>query len=261
VFPIAVSLNRDKGLQGALMRLLLIAGMGESVGLARDLSAIAGFEVICVTEGRAVARAEPPAKIYDGKFDTDAEFVQYLADQQFDMVVDAAHPFEFRLGTLAQSCGLPYLKVMRDQWHPSPHETWISSTSVEDAVSKIPDNKRVFVATGHGSVFAVENRPSIYVLCRQLAQHTRTFPLPNGEYVFGEGPFSVEAEMALFKSLKVDFLLLRNSGSVQGRTKVAAACALGIKVIMIEQKGLNLDPSQMAPLKDVVKRVIDYADH
>lgn len=243
------------------MKLLLIAGMGESVGLARDLSAIAGFEVICVTEGRAVARAEPPAKIYDGTFDTNAEFVQYLANQRFDMVVDAAHPFEFRLGMLARNYGLGYLRVVRDHWRPLPNETWVSATSVEDAFSNIPDHSRVFAATGHGSIFAAENRPNIYVLCRQLALHGRTFPLPNGEYVFGEGPFSVEAEMALFQSLKVDHLILRNSGSVQGRTKVTAACVLGIKVIMIEQKGLNLDPSQTSSLKDAVKRVTDYANH
>ncbi|MBT3466457.1 MAG: hypothetical protein HN456_04575, partial [Rhodobacteraceae bacterium] len=54
------------------MKLLLIAGMGESVALARELSVIEGHEVICVTEGRAVARAEPPVKIYDGIFQTDA---------------------------------------------------------------------------------------------------------------------------------------------------------------------------------------------
>jgi precorrin-6A/cobalt-precorrin-6A reductase len=240
------------------MKLLLIAGMGESVGLARDLSAIAGFEVICVTEGRAVARAEPPAKIYDGAFDTDEAFVQYLSDQQFDMVVDAAHPFEFRLGTLARNHGLPYLRVVRDQWHPKADEGWISATSMENAVSKIPDHSRVFIVTGHGSVFAVEHRPSVYVLCRQLAPHTRRFPLPNGEYVFGEGPFSVEAEMSLFQSLKVDFLILRNSGSLQGYTKVAAACKLGVKVIMIEQNNLNLPRRQIAPVGDVVNWVINY---
>ncbi|MFT5796477.1 MAG: precorrin-6A/cobalt-precorrin-6A reductase [Candidatus Azotimanducaceae bacterium] len=243
------------------MKLLLIAGMGESVGLARDLSAIAGFEVICVTEGRAVARAEPPAKIYDSRFETDEEFVRYVIDQRFDTVIDAAHPFEFRLGKLVLGLGLPYLRVMRDAWHPLPDETWINTASMKDAVAAISSGARVFLATGRGSVFAFENRPDVHVMCRQLAQHDRSFPLTNGEYIFGEGPFSVAAEMVVFQSLNVDHLVLRNSGSDQGRSKVDAACALGIKVIMIERPQMELAPSQMASLDNVVNKVIQFADH
>lgn len=243
------------------MKLLLIAGMGESVGLARDLSAIAGFEVICVTEGRAVARADPPAKIYDSLFETDEEFVRYVTDQRFDMVIDAAHPFEFRLGALVLGLGLPYLRVMRDAWHPLPDETWINTASMKNAVAAISSGARVFLATGRGSVFAFENRPDVHVMCRQLAQHDRSFPLTNGEYIFGEGPFSVAAEMVVFQSLNVDHLVLRNSGSDQGRSKVDAACALGLKVIMIERPKMELAPSQMTSLENVVNKVTKYADH
>lgn len=243
------------------MKLLLIAGMGESVGLARDLSAIAGFEVICVTEGRAVARAEPPAKIYDSRFETDEEFVRYVTDQRFEMVIDAAHPFEFRLGKLVLGLRLPYLRVMRDAWHPLPDETWINTASMKDAVAAISSGARVFLATGRGSVFAFENRPDVHVMCRQLAQHDRSFPLTNGEYIFGEGPFSVSAEMIVFQSLNVDHLVLRNSGSDQGRSKVDAACALGLKVIMIERPKMELATSQMTSLENVVNKVIQFADH
>ena len=243
------------------MKLLLIAGMGESVGLARDLSAIAGFEVICVTEGRAVARAEPPAKIYDSRFETDEEFVRYVTDQRFEMVIDAAHPFEFRLGKLVLGLRLPYLRVMRDAWHPLPDETWINTASMKDAVAAISSGARVFLATGRGSVFAFENRPDVHVMCRQLAQHDRSFPLTNGEYIFGEGPFSVSAEMIVFQSLNVDHLVLRNSGSDQGRSKVDAACALGLKVIMIERPKMELATSQMTSLENVVNKVTKYADH
>lgn len=235
--------------------------MGESVGLARDLSAIAGFEVICVTEGRAVARAEPPAKIYDSRFETNEEFVRYVTDQRFDMVIDAAHPFEFRLGKLVLGLGLRYLRVMRDPWHPLPEETWINTASMEDAVTAIPSGARVFLATGRGSVFAFENRPDVHVMCRQLAQHDRSFPLTNGEYIFGEGPFSVAAEMFVFQSLNVDYLVLRNSGSNQGRSKVDAACALGVKVIMIERPQMELAPSQMASIDNLVSKAIQFADY
>lgn len=76
-----------------------------------------------MTEGRAVARAEPPAKIYDGTFETDADFARYVVSERFDMVVDAAHPFEARLGTIARALGLPYLRVTRQNGHPSIMKT------------------------------------------------------------------------------------------------------------------------------------------
>ena len=243
------------------MKLLLIAGMGESVALARELSVIEGHEVICVTEGRAVARAEPPAKIYDGIFETDVDFAGYVASERFDMVVDAAHPFEARLGTIARGLELPYLRVTRQEWTPKQNEDWINVASMKEAVVAVPKAARIFLATGRGSVHAFQDRADAYVMCRQLEQHDRAFPLENGEYIFGEGPFSVTAEMQTLQSLEVDFLILRNSGSVQGRSKVDAAGNLGIKVIMIQKTDMGLPHSQTATFKDVAKRVADYADH
>ena len=243
------------------MKLLLIAGMGESVGLARDLSAIAGFEVICVTEGRAVARAKPPAKIYEGQFETDTEFSKYVVDQGFDMVIDAAHPFEFRLGTLARNTGLPYVRVIRAPWHPLVHENWLNVARMGDAAAAVPRGARVFLGTGRGSVFAFENRSDVYVMCRQLADEGQAFPLPHGRYIFGAGPFSVEDEKQLFQLTGADHLILRNSGSVQGRTKVDAACALGLQVIMIEQQDMGLVPEQMAEIDDVVDWVLKHANY
>lgn len=243
------------------MKLLLIAGMGESVALARELSVIEGHEVICVTEGRAVARAEPPAKIYDGIFETDADFAGYIASERFDMVVDAAHPFEARLGNIARGLELPYLRVTRQEWAPKQNEDWINVASMKEAVVVVPKAARVFLATGRGSVHAFQDRADAYVMCRQLEQHDRAFPLENGEYIFGEGPFSVTAEMQTLQSLKVDCLILRNSGSVQGRSKVDAAGNLGIKVIMIQKSDMGLPQLQIATFMDVAKRVADYADH
>ncbi len=243
------------------MKLLLIAGIGESVGLARDLSATAGFEVICATQGRAVARAQPPTKNCDSHFETDQEFLDYLGDQCFDMVVDAAHPFEFRLGQLARTAGLAYLRVVRPVWMPKASEHWINAPSIEGAVAAIPAGARAFVATGRGSLAAFSARPDVHVLCRQLVQHEHAFPLSNGAFVFGEGPFSVASEMQVFEALDVRYLVLRNSGSLQGRTKVDAACALGIKVIMIEQGQSDLPDEQVAPINKVVERVIEHANY
>ena len=72
---------------------------------------------------------------------------------------------------------------------------------MEDAVAAVRHGARVFLATGRGSVHAFHERADVYVMCRQLEQHDRAFPLENGEYIFGEGPFPVIAEIQTLQSL------------------------------------------------------------
>ena len=69
------------------------------------------------------------------------------------------------------------------------------------------------------------------------------------------------AGLQTLQSLKANYLILRNSGSVQGRSKVDAAGNLGIKVIMIQRSDVGLSQSQKATFADVAKRVADYTDH
>ena len=67
--------------------------------------------------------------------------------------------------------------------------------------------------------------------------------------------------MQTLQFLKADYSILRNSGSVQGRSKVDAAGNLGVKVIMIQKSDMGLSQSQTATFVDVAKLVADYADH
>lgn len=241
------------------MKLLLIAGMGESVGLARDLSALQGVEVTCVNEGRAVARAAPPAKTYDGTFADDAAFAAFLTG--FDFVVDAAHPFQSKLGQVAATCGLPYLRATRPVWTEGVGEAWIKTTSMKDAIDAIPKGATLFVVTGRGTLKHLTHRTDLTVFCRQLDQHDQNFPLENGRFIFGEGPFDADDEIALFQMLGVDTMLLRNSGSVAGSSKLEAARACGIRIVMIDPPSLQIDADQVADLSQIVERVRAHADH
>ncbi len=56
--------------------------------------------------------------------------------------------------------------------------------------------------------------------------------------VFGMPPFTVESEIALFRSLEVDTLMARNLGGAPSRPKLDAAQELGLRVILIDRPAL-----------------------
>jgi precorrin-6A/cobalt-precorrin-6A reductase len=243
------------------MKLLLIAGMGESVSLARDLSALKGVEVTCVNEGRAVARAAPPVKTHEGTFADDAEFGAFLRDEGFEFIVDAAHPFQSKLGQVAAISGLPYLRATRPIWAEGDGEDWIKVTTMTDAIAAVPQGATLFVVTGRGTLRHLSDRRDVTVYCRQLDQHDQEFPLEKGRFIFGNGPFETADEIALFQMLGVDTVLLRNSGSVAGASKLDAARACNIRIVMIEPPALEIAPDQVLDIADIPERVRIYADH
>lgn len=245
----------------AEMKLLLIAGMGESVALARDLAALPSVEVVCVRQGRAVARAAPPVKTHEGGFATDADFAGYLRDEGFDFVVDAAHPFQSKLGDVARASGLPYLRALRAPWVAGTGDNWVSAPDMGGAVDVIQRGATVFVVTGRGTLAAFKERPDLTVYCRQLDHHDQEFPLGKGRYIFGQGPFAVDSEIALFKMLGINDLVLRNSGSLKGSSKLEAARAFGARVVMIDPPSLQIDTDQAVDISEIVERVRAYADH
>ena len=58
---------------------------------------------------------------------------------------------------------------------------------------------------------------------------------PHAEMVLQRGPFDENAEVALMQAHKIDVVVAKNSGSDATYAKIAAARALGLPVIMIEQ--------------------------
>ncbi|WP_372804240.1 precorrin-6A/cobalt-precorrin-6A reductase, partial [Loktanella salsilacus] len=74
-----------------------------------------------------------------------------------------------------------------------------------------------------------------YLICRQIDPPEAAFPFENGEYLIGRPPFSVEHEVELFAALGIDCIVVKNAGGDASRTKLTAARALGIPVLMIRR--------------------------
>ena len=134
--------------------------------------------------------------------------------------------------------GIPYCHLLRPAWQPQPGDRWTLIADEAEAADHIPPGSTVFLATGRQTLLKFANLSRCTLICRQIDEATDSFPFPNGYFLIGRPPFSVQDEIALFKELKIDWLVVKNAGGDASATKLTAARALGIPVAMIQRPAM-----------------------
>jgi precorrin-6A/cobalt-precorrin-6A reductase len=212
------------------MSLLLLAGTGEASALADCLAAERAPFAVWLPEGPRLAR-EWPCCVYRGSLSI------CLAEVAPTAILDASHPFAADISHAASShsakAGLPYCLLLRPEWRAQPSDLWTHVTSEAGAVQHIAPGSLVFAASGREGLARFAALQDCYIYCRQIGAPDAPFPLAHGEWLVQQPPFTVESEIALFRRLRIDWLVLRNAGSVRAETKLTAARALGVQVAMI----------------------------
>lgn len=238
------------------MRLLLLAGTGEAQKVARGL-AVQGVDAVASLAG---ATREPnpiglPTR--HGGFGGDEGFRAFLAAEGITAVLDATHPFAHRISQqTARICAeesIPYCQILRPEWEPGPGDRWVRVAREEDVAALVPKGVTVFLATGRQTLERFANLAHARLICRQIDPPEGPFPFPNGEYLVGRPPFSVEEERELFQRLGVDWLVVKNAGGEAPRSKLIAARDLGIDVAMIDRP-----PQPEAPKVASVEAALDW---
>jgi precorrin-6A/cobalt-precorrin-6A reductase len=218
--------------------LLLLAGTSE----ARELTNLLANMGVPAVASLAGATRDPGALALptrSGGFGGDTGFETYLADHDITAVLDATHPFAVhvseRTARICRELGLEHLQLLRQPWEPGPGDNWVKLPNEENAASHIGEADTVFLATGRQTLERFRNLSGRRLICRQIDPPTGPFPFPNGEFLVGRPPFSVEQEVALFSRLGVDWLVVKNAGGTASRSKLDAARELAISVAMIER--------------------------
>lgn len=216
------------------MTLLILGGSGEGREIAKRL---AGQDAVISLAGatRAPRSQALPTRI--GGFGGAEGFAAYLQEAGISAVLDATHPYADRITQrTAEICariGLPYLQVLRPPWQPEAGDNWTEIAQEEDAAKHITQGATVFLGTGRQTLERFANLEGCNVICRQIDPPTRPFPFKGGRFLVGRPPFSVADEVALFRDLGVDWLIVKNAGGAPSRTKLTAARQLGFPVLMI----------------------------
>ncbi len=240
------------------MRILLLAGTGEAKTLAMRIVA-GGHTVMASLAGATRAPAPLPCDMRIGGFGGREGFIRYINAFQPDLVVDATHPFAARItartAMICQQLDIPYILLSRPPWQPDPARAIHEVASVDAARPMIVRATRLFLATGRQTLEDFSGFMDCTLICRQIDPPDGPFPFPNGKFLIGRPPFSVEDEKALFQRERIDWLIVKNAGGAASYSKIEAAAQLGIPVIMLARPTL---PD--APVASTVDEVMEWVD-
>ena len=216
------------------MTLLLLAGTGEARQIA---TALQGHDIIASLAGVTRDPLPLPVPVRHGGFGSEAGFRDFLQKAQIHAVLDATHPYAARItqrsAAVCADLGLPFCQLLRPAWRAGPDDRWIEIATEAQAADHIPPGATVFLGTGRQSLPGFANLAGRRVICRQIDPPDAPFPFAGGSYLVGRPPFSVDDEVALFKRLGVDVLVVKNAGGQASATKLTAARTLGLLVLML----------------------------
>jgi precorrin-6A/cobalt-precorrin-6A reductase len=238
------------------MTLLLLAGTSEARQIAGQLAGRGG--VMASLSGAVQDVPAYPVPMRTGGFGGEAGFHTFLDNHEITAVLDATHPFAARMtertSRICRDRGLPYLRLTRPAWAPEPDDHWQIVATPEEAVQKVPNGGRVFLATGAqeiGRYAPLDGRAEVF--CRRAEDRDTPFPFARGRWIIGRGPFDIAAETTLLQQLGIEVVVTKNAGGTASRAKLDAARALGLPVIMIarppDPKGVPVVDSVEAALK------------
>ena len=127
---------------------------------------------------------------------------------------------------------------------------------MDEAAKKIVDGSNVFIATGRIGLEKFSKLKSSKFFIRRLGKVKMHCLLDNGKFIYGDPPFSLKDEISLFRSLKIDTLIIKNVGGEGSFAKVEAARAINIAVILIERP-----QKSWANGIDTIPGIFKWVDH
>jgi precorrin-6A/cobalt-precorrin-6A reductase len=218
-----------------MTRLLLLAGTAEARALADRIAP--HVRLVVALSGATRHPAPYPGEVRTGGFGGAEGLADFLRRRRIDAVIDATHPFADRISANAATAsagqGLPYLHLRRPPWESGAGEVWRHHPDLAAALRSLPPRARPFLATGAGTVAALDSLPRLQVLLRSIE------PLPDLPrwitHVRARPPFTVESEVELLVEFGATHVVSRNSGGASGREKLDAAALLGLPVLMIDR--------------------------
>jgi precorrin-6A/cobalt-precorrin-6A reductase len=220
------------------VRMLLLGGTGEARTLAARLHP--HVDVISSLAGRVPDPALPVGKVRVGGLGGVEGLVRWLGDERVDAVVDATHPFAATItANAAKACrqlGLPHLVLARPAW---PHGTAILVESDVEAAKLVAGNRyaRVFLTTGRTGARPFAGHDAWFLIRAVTPPDPETLPLRH-HLLLSRGPYRYQDELDLLREHRIDALVTKNSGGDMTRSKIDAADALGVPVVMVDRPAL-----------------------
>ena len=226
------------------MRVLLLGGTTEAGLMARAL-AEAGIAAEYSYAGRTDAPLPQPVPVRVGGFGGMAGLAAHLRTGGFTHVIDATHPFAAAMsGNAVAACvaaGVRLIAYERAGWQAGPGDVWQDVADIGAAAQALAGPpRRVFLAIGRQHLGAFAGQPQHDYLLRLVDAPQGALPLPRAEVVIARGPFDVAGDVAVMQRHGTQVVVAKNAGGSGAAAKLAAARALGLRVIMIARPAVPL---------------------
>jgi precorrin-6A/cobalt-precorrin-6A reductase len=134
----------------------------------------------------------------------------------------------------ARGAGVPLLAVERPVWQREPGDSWIEVPDIASAVAALgPKPRIVFSATGSLALADLQAAPQHTYIIRLIDAPAAPPDLPSMTLIQARGPFTTDDDVRLFQEHRIQVILAKNSGGEATVSKIEAARALDLPVIMI----------------------------
>ena len=228
-----------------MCKICVFAGTTEGRELVEYLSSQPISVTACVATEYGETLLSPAANLtISAKRLTAEEMEALFAAEQFELVIDATHPYASvvteNICAACTATGTEYLRLLRSESVIPEDAVFVSS--IEDAATYLNSvDGNILLTTGSKelgkftTVRDFENRVYARVLPMEESLHLcQEAGLKPAHILAMQGPFSVEMNVAMLKSVDAKFLVSKESGLTGGMAeKVAAACTAGAKLVII----------------------------
>lgn len=230
------------------MKIFLIAGTEDGRKLAKFL-ADKNFQVTAsvVSEyGKKILEQYENISVISKKLNA-AELEKILREENFQILVDASHPYAENVSQNAiQACenlNIFYIRYERPEVEISYKKIYRVESYEQAAEVSASLGKNIFLTTGSRnlkkflSCDAVKdcNVTARILPTAEVLSECEKFLSPKN-IIAVQGPFSVELNAELFKHVQAEVIVTKNSGEVGGAdTKILAAEKLNLPVVMIDR--------------------------
>jgi precorrin-6A/cobalt-precorrin-6A reductase len=243
-----------------MTRALILGGTGNANQLAAAL-ARADIDAIYSYAGRTQIPLPHSLPTRMGGFGGAQGLACFIRQADITHVIDATHPFAAEMSRNAvaacAAANVPLLALERAPWTKTTGDRWIEVGDIAAAVAALPDAPaRVFLAIGRQHITPFARKPQHAYTLRFVDAPDVALPLPDAEVIVSRGPFSLDGDVDLMRSRRIEWLIARNAGGDGARAKIDAARALDLPVIMIARPELA-----ERPRVESVKAVLDWLGH
>lgn len=216
--------------------MLILGGTGEAAALARAVAASGWAAPILSLAGLTEAAPVEGVVMRSGGFGGPGGLAAYIQGTGVAAVFDATHPFAARISEHAvRACaeaGVPRFRLQRAAWELQPGDRWHAVGSIAQGLAWLePRARRVFATLGRRALEELAKAEAFTFVVRGIVQPD--FVPVNVVWISARPPFPLDAEIALLKRHEVQALFVQASGGEVTYTKVAAARALKLPVVML----------------------------